>query len=430
MKAIDIAIKDMVQAFRSAIALVFMFVIPLLVAGLFYFMFGNIASQGNLDVPAMKVVVADLDEGSPEVVGWSGGQVVGGVDADTLGELIVGVLQSKDLADLLEVSLAPDAEAARAAVDRQEVQVAIIIPADFSGQFAAPAGQAVIMFYQDPTLTIGPGIVKSILNQFMDGMAGAKIAVSVALQEMGTLDSNRIGQIVQLYLAGSTTQTGDPAAALLDVRASGASQPATNPLLAIVGPIMGGMMIFFAFYTGTATAQTILEEEEEQTLPRLFTTPTPQAVILTGKFLAVFLTVLVQVVVLLVAARLIFRIEWGELPAVALVVAGTVIIAASFGIFFMSLLKNAKQGGAIFGGVLTVTGMIGAISIFAQGSPTAQQLGSTVSLLVPQGWAVRGLIQAMNGLPVVDVLLTTLVMLAWSAAFFTVGVLRFNRRYA
>ena len=433
MKAIDIAVKDMVRAFRSAVALVFMFVIPLLVTALFYFMFGNVASQGNFrdSVPVMKVVVADLDEGSPELVGWSGGQVVGGVEAGTLGELIVGVLQSEDLADLLEVSLAPDAEAARAVVDRQEAQVAIIIPADFSGQFAAPAGQAVITFYQDPTLTIGPGIVRSLLNQFMDGMAGAKIAVSVALQEMRTIDSNRIGQVVQLYLADpAATQTGDPATALLDVRASGASQPAANPLLGIVGPIMGGMMIFFAFYTGAATAQSILEEEEEQTLPRLFTTPTPQAVILTGKFLAVFLTVLVQVVVLLVAARLIFRIEWGELPSVALVATGTVLIASSFGVFFMSLLKSTKQGGAIFGGVLTVTGMIGMISIFAQGAPAAQQLGSTVSLLMPQGWAVRGLVQAMNGLPVADVLLTTLVMLAWGAAFFAVGVWRFNRRYA
>src|SRR3990172_2427946 len=167
MKAIDIAIKDMVRSFRSAIALVFMFV--------------NIASQGDFrdSVPVMKVVVADLDEGSPEVVGWSGGRVVGGVEADTLGELIVGVLQGEDLADLLAVSLAPDAEAARAAVDRQEAQVAVIIPADFPRQFAAPAGQAAITFYQDPTLTIGPGIVKSIMNQFMDGMAGAKNAAGL-----------------------------------------------------------------------------------------------------------------------------------------------------------------------------------------------------------------------------------------------------------
>ena len=154
------------------------------------------------------------------------------------------------------------------------------------------------------------------------------------------------------------------------------------------------------------------------------------AVILSGKFLAVFLTVVVQIVVLLIAARLVFRIEWGEFPSVALTAAGLVLTAASSGIFINSLLKNTRQGGAIFGGVLTLTGMIGMISIFAQGSPAAQQLGNTVSLLVPQGWAVRGLVQAMNGQPVTDVLLTTLVMLAWSAVFFTVGVWRFNRRYA
>jgi ABC-type multidrug transport system permease subunit len=111
-------------------------------------------------------------------------------------------------------------------------------------------------------------------------------------------------------------------------------------------------------------------------------------------------------------------------------VTGTVLTASSFGIFVNSLLKDAKQGGVVFGGVLTLTGMIGMISIFAMSSPTAARLGDTVSLLVPQGWAVRGLLQAMNGLAVTDVLLTTLVMLAWSATFFVIGVWRFKRRYA
>jgi len=429
MKVLDIAIKDMIRSFRTAVALVFMFGLPLLVTGLFYFMFGNIAGGSDFDLPVTQVVVADLDEGSPDFQ-LGATNAPGGIQAGALGELVVGGLRGESLTDLIEVSPAPDAESARASVDKQEAQVAIIIPADFSRQFVAPTGRAVITFYQDPTLTVGPSIVKSVLNQIIDGMSGAKIAVGVALQEMGTIDNNLIGQVVQLYLADSATQTGDPTAALLDVRASGASQPSASPLLGIITPIMGGMMIFFAFYTGTATAQSILTEEEEQTLPRLFTTPTPQAVILSGKFLAVFLTVLVQIIVLLVAARLIFRIEWGALPSVALVATGIVLIASSFGIFSMSLLKNARQGGAIFGGVLTLTGMIGMISIFAQGSPTAAQLGDSVSLLVPQGWAVRGLVQAMNGLPVTDVLLNTLIVLAWSAVFFTVGVWRFNRRYA
>jgi ABC-type multidrug transport system permease subunit len=109
--------------------------------------------------------------------------------------------------------------------------------------------------------------------------------------------------------------------------------------------------------------------------------------------------------------------------------AGIIFSASSFGIFVNSFLKNTKQGGVIFGGVLTVTGMLGMISIFAMNSPTAAKMGDTVSLLVPQGWAVRGLMQAMNGEPINSVLITTLALLLWSAIFFAVGVWRFNRRY-
>jgi len=70
------------------------------------------------------------------------------------------------------------------------------------------------------------------------------------------------------------------------------------------------------------------------------------------------------------------------------------------------------------------------ISIFATGSPAAAQMGDTVSLLVPQGWAVRGLTQSMTGEPLSDLLLTTMVLMTWSTAFFTIGVWRFNKRYA
>jgi ABC-2 type transport system permease protein len=202
-----------------------------------------------------------------------------------------------------------------------------------------------------------------------------------------------------------------------------------NPLLGIISPIMGGMMIFYAFFTGTSTAQSILREEEERTLPRLFTTPMPHATILSGKFIAVFLTVLVQVVVLIAAARVIFGIRWGALLPLALAATGAVLCASTFGIFINSFLKTTKQGGVIFGGVLTVTGMLGMISIFAMNSPAAARLSNTVALLVPQGWAIRGLPQVIDGQPVGDVLTSALVMLAWSAAFFAIGVWRFNKRY-
>jgi ABC-2 type transport system permease protein len=434
VKIIDIALKDMTRSFRSFFAIVFMFVVPLLVTGMFYFMFGNLASDGGFDLPRTQVIIANLDEGGPKFQ-VNPKNIPGGREADTMGELIVSILESDEIAELIEVSFAPDAGAARAAVESQASQVAIIIPPDFSKQFADQDGEAVIEFYQDPTLTIGPGIIRSIMNRFVDGMAGVKIAVNVFQDEADTSDYALTGFVVQQYLDTSLALREDPEEDLLDVRTPSTEQPSEagesqNMLLSIITPIMGGMMIFYAFFTGVSTAQSILEEEEERTLPRLFTTPTPQATILSGKFLAVFLTVAVQVVVLILAARLIFGIQWGEILSVALVAGGIVFSASSFGVFVNSFLKNTKQAGVLFGGVLTVTGMLGMISIFASGSPAASQMGNTVSLLVPQGWAVRGLMQAMNGEPVYHLLVTTLVLLVWSTAFFIVGVWRFNRRYA
>jgi ABC-2 type transport system permease protein len=353
-----------------------------------------------------------------------------------MGDLIVSILQSDEMADLIEVSFATDPQTARASVDRQQAEVAIIIPPDFSEQFAdVREGKAVIEFYQDPTLTIGPAIMRSILNRFLDSMAGIKIAVNLFMDEADPSEYALTGQVVQAYLDTSLALREDLEAELLDVQEpsraqQSKSEESQNTVLNIIGPIMGGMMIFYAFYTGTSTAQSILKEEEERTLPRLFTTPTRQATILTGKLLSVFLTVCAQVVVLLIAARLIFGIHWGAFLSVALVAVGTIFSASSFGIFVNSFLKDTKQAGVLFGGVLTVTGMVGMMEIFAAGSPAAAHLGATVSLLVPQGWAIRGLLQSMNGEPVSAVLLTALAMLVWSAAFFVVGVLRFNRRYA
>lgn len=433
IKAIDIAIKDLKRSFRSAFALVFMFGVPLLITVMFAFMFGNMGSGGEFSLPRVSVIVANLDEGGPRFQ-VNPKNVPGGGRADTLGELIVTILESEDLAELLSVAHAPSAEAARAAVDDQQAQVAIVIPPDFSRQYADVYGQATIEFYQDPTLTIGPGIVRALLDRFMDGMAGVKVAVSMAVEEIPPEQGYLIGPFIQQYLDTSLAQAEDPDALLLAVRSPGADAPIAeedrNSLASILGPIMGGMLIFYAFFTGTSTAQSILREEEERTLPRLFTTPTPQAVILTGKFLSVFVTVFVQVTVLLLAGRLAFGIDWGAWPQVALLALGTICAAAGFGICLNSFLKDSKQGGVIFGGVLTVTGMLGMIGIFTMNVPTGRQLANTVSLLVPQGWAVRGLLQTMDSAGMAAVLPTVAALLVWSVVFFAVGVVRFNRRYA
>jgi len=188
------------------------------------------------------------------------------------------------------------------------------------------------------------------------------------------------------------------------------------------------MMIFFAFFTGTTTAQSILREDEEGTLARLFTTPTSRNKVLVGKFLAVLLTVTVQVIVLLAAARLIFGIQWGSLVSVVLFATGIILPASTFGIFVNAWIKNSKQGGVIYGGLLTVTGMVGMFTVFTGGNANPGM--EMVSLFVPQGWAVRGLMQSMQGDSLMVVATTLAACLLWSLVFIVIGSLRFQKRFA
>jgi ABC-2 type transport system permease protein len=429
MKAFDIAIKDLTRSFRSTFALVFMFGVPLLMTGMFYFMFGGTAnSSQGFSIPVTKVVVANLDKGSPSLKSTIATLPSSVQSASSMGDIVVLALQDKSLANLMEVSLVDNAGAARSAVDRQQSGVAIIIPANFSESFSALNGQAVIEMYKDPTLTLGPSIVQSILAQFMDGMSAAKIAVDVVTKQTGSSDPVLIGQVISQYM--SDTQTGYQSSALLDTRSPVTTKAPTNPVSLIVSYIMGGMTIFYAFFTGSSTAQTILREQETGTLSRLFTTPTSHSSILGGKFLAVGMTVGVQMTVLLILGRLIFSIQWGSLLPLVVVTTGTVLAASTFGIFIMSLLKNTKQAGAVLGGVLTVTGMAGMIKIFTMGSSSSPAWADLTSLFVPQGWAVRGLIQVMASSSINDILLTFGVLASMSIVFFSIGVLRFQKRFA
>ena len=428
MKVLDIALKDLIHSFRSTFALIFMFGIPLLMTGMFYFMFGGGAkSDQGFSVPVTRVVVADLDLGSPSF-DLSKVGIPGASQAHSLGDLLVSTLQDKSFANLIQVSTVAYAAAARAQVDSQKAGVAILIPADFSQQYATLNGHAALQLYKDSTLTLGPGIVESVISQFIDDLSGAKLAIEVVTKQTGTTDPSLIGQALSQYLSG--IPSGDQAAALLDLHAPLAKKPASSTLSLIVSFIMGGMTIFYAFYTGTSTAQTILREDEAGTLPRLFTTPTPQAAVLGGKFLAVGLTVLVQMTVLLLLGHLIFAIQWGSLLPLAFVTLATVLAASTFGIFIMSLLKSTRQAGTVLGGVLTVTGMLGMVKIFTMGSPTTPAWADIASMVVPQGWAVRGLSQVMAAASPHDVLLTCLALLGMSLVFFMVGVLRFQKRYA
>jgi ABC-2 type transport system permease protein len=428
MKAVDIALKDLLRAFRSVSFLAFGLVVPLLVSGLFYFAFRGISTEdGGWSLPPTTVQLVNLDAPSREAGGLRG------------GVLLADILRSESLDELLHVAEAPDPEAARAAVDRQRADVAVIIPVGFTQALVQPEEKARVEVYHDPTLTIGPSIVTGIVQQFVDGFAGAKIAADVGRSQLAehglALDPAQAGALAQQFagwakgLADSEQAGQRPLVAVRTAQAGDAEADGSG--LAIVSLIMSGMMAFFVFFTGASTALTLLQEEEAGTLQRLFSTPTALSAILGGRIIASLVTLLLQVVVLLVVSALVFGIDWGEPLFIVLVTVGTILLAGSFGLFVISLLKDTRQGGIVIGGAMTIAGMVGMMSTFTAGAAAATQRPFEVaSLVVPHGWAVRGWRQLLEGGGAGELWLSLAVMLALSGVFFGLALFRFRRRFA
>jgi ABC-2 type transport system permease protein len=419
MKTLDIAFKDLKHIFLSVFSLIMMFGAPLLITGLLYFAFGGMSSgKSSFNLPVTRVVVANLDRPVAQSGGTSG------------GAMLVDFLRDESLAELLQVSLAAGEAEARRAVDEQQAGVAVIIPPDFSAAAFTPDQITHVTVYQDPTLTIGPSIVRDLVNHYMDAFSGAKIASQVAAGPQANPQVQ--AQVIQSYTAWIKANGHDESAAvprLSIVSPSGAAQAkATNQGAALIGPIMAGMLVFFVFFMGANGAESIIREDEQGTLARLFTTPTAIATLLGGKFLGIVISLCIQVAVLLLASTFLFQIQWGQPATVLLVSAALILVSAGFGILLMSFVKNSRQTGPVLGGVMTLTAMLG--GVFTTAIPNAPAALESVTLSMPQGWALQSWKIALAGAGPTQVVVPVLVLLALAGFFFAAGAARFQRRYA
>lgn len=432
-KALDIALKDLIRSVRNRFGLLMMFLVPIILTGIPLLAFPSLrgGGGGGFDMPVTQVIVANLDPPSAQLGGSSA------------GAMLLQFLQDDSLASLLQVAVAADEASAREAVEERSADVAVVIPADFTAAVLEPERSAAslearrsanVTLVRDPTLTLGPGIVKGLVSQFVDGFAGAKIAANVVAKQLGqsgaTADAEILQSVVAKYVAWVTeqgesrSQGSHPA---LRTAPPPSKEQTANRGGQMAGAVMIGMMIFFSFFTGATTAGTIVSEDERGTLARLFTTPTAHTAILAGKLAGVFATVLVQVVVLTVLTSAIFGVHWGQPATVALAILGLVIAASSFGILLISLIETTQQLGPVMGGLLTVTGMLG--GLFTTGFGGLPSFYETINLLTPQGWAARCWKLSLSGATVRDVAPTAIVLLGMGIVFFAIGAYHFRRRY-
>ncbi len=150
-----------------------------------------------------------------------------------------------------------------------------------------------------------------------------------------------------------------------------------------------GMTIWFVLMLVLGNAESLLEERENGTLPRLLTTPTPRSQVLGGKVAGVFSVGIVQAAILIGFGALAFNVDWGAYPlAVALLIGTFTLAATGLAILVSATARTRSQAAGLAPTLAVALSMLGGCVWPIEVVPPFMKL---IALFTPTGWAMAGL---------------------------------------
>ncbi len=413
-KTLLIGWKDVVLAFRDRAALILMLAAPFILTVGLGFVTGRFSGGNNAGVSDIPVVLVNQDGGR-------------------LGNALVDLFQSQDLAGLVRSEIMEDPALARQHVDADEAAAAIIIPAGFT-QSILPAPDALptsttgevvqIALYTNPSRPTSVGVIKTILDEFVSqvevGRVGGQVEVTQLISHglIQVQDAARIGGEIGVRQANAVRSS----TSITLKNVSGSGEVVKFDVLAYMAP---GMALMFLMFTASNGGRTLLVERAQGTLPRLLVSPTSTFQVLGGKVLGIYLTGVAQMLILILASAVLFQLIWGDPLGILVLVLAAVVGAVGWGMLITALAKTPGQVGAVGSAITLTFGILGGSFISMDNMPGWFRV---ISKLTPNAWGLDGFVTLSMGGRLADVLGPVLALLIMGAALFTIAALILNRR--
>ena len=406
-----IGIKDLKLVFRDKAALIFMLLAPFLLTLAMGFVTGAYGSSGSSGLSQIQVLLVNQDDGQ-------------------IGKVLVDLFQSADLADLVAVTLVADPASARARIDADEAAVAVIIPTGFTeniipGANQAPADDVVqIETYKNPLSPVSSGVIQSIVEEFISRVETGRVGAQVAVTQMlaaGLIRPDQISAIAAEIGERQANAVDGVAAITLRSEVSGQAQQAFNPM-AYMTP---GLALMFLMFTVSNGGRSILTEKALGTLPRLLVSPTNSAQVLIGKIFGVYLTGVIQMLILIVACSLLFGIQWGDPLGILVLVLAAVFGATGWGMLITSLARTPGQVSNIGTAIMLTFGILGGSFIQTSIMPGWFQW---LSRITPNSWGLDGFTILGLGGALADLGKPLLGLALMGVILFGLSVVLFSRR--
>jgi ABC-2 type transport system permease protein len=403
-KILIIGFKDFKIALRDRAGLILMLLAPFLLTlglGAVTGRFSGGSAQGISDIPIIVI----------------------NQDGKQLGNALVAAFQSKDLQQLIVPTVSTDPVAAYQQVDNNQAVAVVLIPAGFTDSIIPPQGQndpgspVQIELYANQT---APTIVDEFISQVEVGRVSGQVAVAQLL------DSGRV-QVQQAQAIGEEIGSSQASAAgistaisLNNVTQSGIA--VQFDVLAVLAP---GMALMFLMYTVSNGGRTILTERSNGTLPRLLVSPTTAAQVLGGKMVGIFLTGVVQMLILIVSMSVLFGVQWGDQNGIFLLVLSAVFAAVGWGMLITAIARTPGQVSMAGTAIMLTFGILGGTFVNIDAMPTWFRY---ITKVTPNAWGIDGFNTLAQGGGLQDVLTPIIALIIMGLILFFIALLLFNRR--
>jgi ABC-2 type transport system permease protein len=257
----------------------------------------------------------------------------------------------------------------------------------------------------------GAEIYSSKSNSFTDSLKGILDFQTKNISDLGKVssgDKDKFYKLLEEYKNGAVKIEKTP------LKDKGDGLAVTESSI--------GFMIYYMMLRSIMISGLTLQEKKENTYSRIFVAPVSSIKYTFASILSNVIFLALQVVVILVSLKYVFKIETGvDLVPMFLLLIMISIVTVAFGMLCIALFKESQSFSTFTGLIVTATAMFSGCFVPAKLLPDTVQ---KVSFFTPQRWVIDGIQKLQNGNSLSDIRINFVVLLLFTVAFLLIAAYR------
>jgi len=328
-----IALKDLKLFVTDRQALFFFVVFPFMFIILFNFLFSGVGGEDER---------LELHLVTREPAGGLSHQIIGAIETADEANLAPGqpmIVWDKDY------------EAARRAVEDEELAGFIAFPADFTRSLADGTGANLEVVANPDNVNARAalgGMAGAIASQMGTYRVIINANINLLIEEgLLPLDEASINEAAGRIMAGITAAAasgGSGSLVAFDTEKVGDVE-AENP----ANFVIPGYLVMFVFFAAVISAESIVRERQNHTLERLLATSVRRSSLLGGIFTGTVIRGLAQVVIFWVVGILVFKVDMGLSPLAVIILSVLMVVMSSACAVMLATLVRTQRAAASLG---------------------------------------------------------------------------------